>query len=64
MDTTKQNQEQRNVTEYNAYDEYLYEMNKKYECERARVFKQIEQEKQKKFNNITRESNYDINIAV
>lgn len=45
MDTTKQNQEQRNVTEYNAYDEYLYEMNKKYECERARVFKQIEQEK-------------------
>lgn len=28
--------------EYNAYDEYLDEMKKKYDCERARIFKQRE----------------------
>lgn len=29
-------------TDYNAYDEYLAEMQKKYDCERARIFKQRE----------------------
>ena len=29
-------------TDYNAYDEYLTEMQKKYDCERARIFKQRE----------------------
>ena len=28
--------------EYNAYDEYLDEMQKKYDCERARIYKQHE----------------------
>ena len=28
--------------EYNAYDEYLDEMQKKYDCERARIYKQQE----------------------
>ena len=29
-------------TEYNAYDEYLDEMQKKYDCERARILKKRE----------------------
>ena len=28
--------------EYNAYDEYLDEMQKKHDCERARIYKQHE----------------------
>ena len=34
--------EQINEKDCNAYDEYLYEMQKKYDCERERIFKQIE----------------------
>lgn len=30
---------QENEAEYNVYDEYLYEMQKKYDCERARIYK-------------------------
>ena len=33
---------QGNEEEYNAYDEYLDEMQKKYDCERARIYKQQE----------------------
>ena len=33
---------QGNEAEYNAYDEYLDEMQKKYDCERARIYKQQE----------------------
>jgi len=33
---------QGNEAEYNAYDEYLDEMQKKYDCERARIYKQNE----------------------
>ena len=33
---------QGNEAEYNAYDEYLDEMQKKYDCERARIYKQHE----------------------
>ena len=31
-----------NEAEYNEYDEYLDEMQKKYDCERARIYKQNE----------------------
>ena len=33
---------QENEAEYNAYDEYLDEMQKKNDCERARIYKQHE----------------------
>ena len=33
---------QGNEEEYNAYEEYLDEMQKKYDCERARIYKQQE----------------------
>lgn len=33
---------QGNEAEYNEYDEYLDEMQKKYDCERARIYKQHE----------------------
>ena len=33
---------QEHEAEYNEYDEYLDEMQKKYDCERARIYKQNE----------------------
>lgn len=39
-------------TEYNAYDEYLDEMQKKYDCERARVLKQREFKRESAWENI------------
>ena len=39
-------------TEYNAYDEYLDEMQKKYDCERARVLKQREFKRERAWENI------------
>ena len=40
--------------EYNAYDEYLDEMQKKYDCERARVLKQREFKRESAWNDIER----------
>lgn len=45
---------QEHETEYNAYDEYLDEMQKKYDCERARVMKQREFKKESSWRNIER----------
>lgn len=45
---------QGNETDYNAYDEYLDEMRKKYDCERARVMKQKEFKKESTWKNIER----------
>lgn len=39
-------------TEYNAYDEYLDEMQKKYDCERARVLKHREFKRESAWENI------------
>ena len=41
-------------TDYNAYDEYLDEMQKKYDCERARVFKQREFKRESAWGDIKR----------
>lgn len=43
-------------TECNAYDEYLDEMQKKYDCERARVFKQREFKRESAWENIKRKA--------
>lgn len=45
---------QGNEADYNAYDEYLDEMRKKYDCERARVMKQKEFRKESSWKNIER----------
>lgn len=45
---------QGNETDYNAYDEYIDEMRKKYDCERARVMKQKEFQKESTWKNIER----------
>lgn len=45
---------QGNEAEYNAYDEYLDEMQKKYDCERARVFKQREFKRESAWENMKR----------
>lgn len=42
--------------EYNAYDEYLDEMQKKYDCERARVFKQREFKRESAWNDIQKKA--------
>ena len=39
-------------TEYNAYDEYLDEMQKKYDCERVRVLKHREFKRESAWENI------------
>lgn len=43
---------QDNEAEYNAYDEYLDEMQKKYDCERARIYKQHEFKRESAWDNI------------
>lgn len=43
-------------TEYNAYDEYLDEMQKKYDCERARVLKQREFKRESAWDNMKRKA--------
>lgn len=45
---------QETEAEYNAYDEYLDEMQKKYDCERARVFKQREFRRESAWGDITK----------
>lgn len=40
----------------NAYDEYLDEMQKKYDCERARVFKQREFKRDSTWEHIKRKA--------
>lgn len=47
---------QGNEAEYNAYDEYLDEMQKKYDCERARVFKQREFKRESAWENMKRKA--------
>lgn len=42
--------------EYNAYDEYLDEMQKKYDCERARIYKQHEFKRENAWENITKKA--------
>lgn len=42
--------------EYNAYDEYLDEMQKKYDCERARIYKQHEFKRESAWENITKKA--------
>lgn len=49
---------QGNEAEYNAYDEYLDEMQKKYDCERARVFKQREFKRESAWENMKRRAQY------
>lgn len=41
-------------TDYNAYDEYLDEMQKKYDCERARIMKQREFKRSNAWEDIKR----------
>ena len=45
---------QETEAEYNAYDEYLDEMQKKYDCERARILKQREFKRESAWNDIER----------
>lgn len=45
---------QGNEVEYNYYDEYLDEMQKKYDCERARIMKQKEFKRESAWENIER----------
>lgn len=45
-------------TDYNTYDEYLDEMQKKYDCERARVMKQREFKHESAWENIKRRAQY------
>ena len=40
--------------DYNAYDEYLDEMQKKYDCERTRAFKQREFKRESTWKDIER----------
>lgn len=40
--------------DYNAYDEYLDEMQKKYDCERARIMKQKEFKRSNAWEDIKR----------
>ena len=47
---------QGNEAEYNAYDEYLDEMHKKYDCERARIYKQHEFKRESAWENITKKA--------
>lgn len=49
---------QKTEAEYNAYDEYLDEMQKKYDCERARVFKQREFKRESAWENMKRRAQY------
>lgn len=45
-------------TDYNAYDEYLDEMQKKYDCERARILKQREFKRESAWKDIERRAQY------
>lgn len=47
---------QETEAEYNAYDEYLDEMQKKYDCERARVLKQREFKRESAWEAITKKA--------
>jgi len=42
-------------TEHNAYNEYLDEMQKKYDCERARILKQREFKRESAWDNIKKD---------
>lgn len=47
---------QETEAEYNAYDEYLDEMQKKYDCERARILKQREFKRESAWNDIQKKA--------
>lgn len=49
---------QETEAEYNAYDEYLDEMQREYDCERARIFKKREFNRESAWNDIERRAQY------